>query len=193
MSSSPDPSGFVAEIVASDTSTAQSTPSNPTSTQSLPADHTLSLPPIHARPTGYGGGSSDDDDIVTGGERDHGVLNYYFLLLAVLIILILVIWFAILRRRRKKALQFHFTRQTALARDVQGWGGASRFAPGRWRTMGAREPRPEEGLDDRGEAPPPYIPNEPAAAHTRRAGEGGRDSIELRDRSREEAKPPEYR
>ena len=58
---------------------------------------------------------------------------------------------------------------------------------------GMREPRPEEGLDERGEAPPPYIPNEPEAAHTRRNGDGNEDGIELGTVRREEGKPPDYR
>ena len=138
---------------------------------------------------------ADDDFTPPGNEdRDHGVLNYYFLLLAVLVVLILVIWFAILRRQRKKALQYRNSRQDALAQDVQSWGRRYRSSgPGRWRMPGMREPRPEEGLNDRGEAPPPYMPNEPEIAHTRPNGEAQRQSMELRDIRGEEMKPPEYR
>ena len=192
MSSSAAPSDPFEALIASQTGPIETASTRPTPTYSYPSDHHASLTPVPV-PTFYGGSNSDGNDVVIGGERDHGVLNYYFLLLAVLVILILVIWFAIHRRRRKRALHFHHSRQAALAQDVQGWGGRSRFGPGRWRNPGTADPRPEDGLDDRGEAPPPYMPKEPEAAHTAREGEGGRQSIELRDLSREEMKPPEYR
>ena len=62
-----------------------------------------------------------------------------------------------------------------------------------------QEPKPEEGLDERGEAPPPYMPKSPpAAAHP----DGGRSDpynpssstdIPLQDLSRHgDSKPPEY-
>jgi hypothetical protein len=44
----------------------------------------------------------------------------------------------------------------------------------------------EEGLDERGEAPPPYLPKELEAAVLR--GE----AVELHGGSREEMKPPDY-
>ena len=196
MSSSSSPSDHFQELVASQAGSIDAASTVATPTHPYPTDDYGNLSPVPL-PTSYydddsDADDSDADDKATGGDRDHGVLNYYFLLLAVLIILILVVWFAILRRRRKKALHFQSSRQAALAQDVQGWGGRSRFGPGRWRTPGTREPRPEEGLNDRGEAPPPYMPNEPEAAHTRREGESGRQSIELRHLAREETKPPEY-
>ena len=50
-----------------------------------------------------------------------------------------------------------------------------------------RDPRREEGLDERGEAPPPYIPGHPAPVHDL-PGEG-HDGIALDDYH---GKPPDY-
>ena len=56
------------------------------------------------------------------------------------------------------------------------------------------EPRAEEGLDERGEAPPPYMPGEPPPAHL----EAGNSSsaynapIPLRTMERDAGKPPDY-
>ena len=65
--------------------------------------------------------------------------------------------------------------------DGQTWAGRH------WRMAAVRDPRREEGLDERGEAPPPYIPGEPAPVHDL-AGEG-HDGIALRDYH---GKPPDY-
>ena len=53
--------------------------------------------------------------------------------------------------------------------------------------MGAEaDSRVEEGLDERGEAPPPYL-KEPDPVH-----HDGREGVELHDMSRHEGKPPDY-
>lgn len=56
------------------------------------------------------------------------------------------------RRRRRKAALMRSHGQTALARDVAGFRRFGRSTGGRH----GREHR-EDGLDERGEAPPPYV------------------------------------
>ena len=62
-----------------------------------------------------------------------------------------------------------------------------------------QEPKPEEGLDERGEAPPPYMPKFPPPAAHPDGGRGGLynsnggTDIPLQDLSRHgDGKPPEY-
>ena len=62
-----------------------------------------------------------------------------------------------------------------MARDLETWPGARRQAVR------------EEGLDERGDAPPPYVPRELEPAVIR--GE----AVELGRGSQEERKPPDYR
>lgn len=77
-----------------------------------------------------------------------------------------------MRRRRQRQAHNRFGGQSALARDLETWPGAR------------RPPRREEGLDERGEAPPPYVSKELEAAVIR--GE----AVELGGVVR---KPPNYR
>ncbi len=79
-----------------------------------------------------------------------------------------------MRRRRQRQAHNRSGGQTALARDLE-------TRPGGGRQIGR-----EEGLDERGEAPPPYVPKELEAAVLR--GE----AVELDGGSREEMKPPDY-
>jgi hypothetical protein len=68
--------------------------------------------------------------------------------------------------------------QHALARDVEGW--RSRFGVGRaGRSSSAlHDTGREEGLDERGEAPPPYVPgSKPPSIRT---GDGRRPSVSTR-------------
>lgn len=72
--------------------------------------------------------------------------------------------------------------QRALARDVEGW--RTRFRAGLGNNTG-REDEREEGLDERGEAPPPYAPgSKPPSirSHERRSTDGG-EEVELRSLS----------
>jgi len=115
---------------------------------------------------------------------DSRLLNYYFLLLAIVIIVIALVWWSIARRRKKRGIHMRSNQHSVLARDVEMWPGTRRGI-GRWRFGGA-EPRAAEGLNERGEAPPPYL-KEPNPVH-HIDGPG----MELHDLSRGEAKPPGY-
>ncbi|KAI9693384.1 MAG: hypothetical protein M1820_009313 [Bogoriella megaspora] len=156
-------------------------------------------------------------------NQDNGLVNSYFAILAILVLLIFLgIW--LMHKRKKEAKARRITgRRAALARDMDGWAGSRereelgggngmmtgfRSRWGHWRNWSdgfAGTGRREEGLNERGEAPPAYSPRieeEPRAeaANTEGAVEGGqshgRVAIPLRTLSREEVpglKPPEYR
>jgi hypothetical protein len=74
-----------------------------------------------------------------------------------------------------------------LARDLEGWQTTHRLMHGRYRANGAVTVQRDEGLDEHGEAPPPYQPKtEGAAADV---------TIPLRTLPREEvarSQPPQY-
>ncbi|KAL8801204.1 MAG: hypothetical protein Q9200_007014 [Gallowayella weberi] len=155
---------------------------DPIETDGIPATPTSSFPSPSP--------SRDDDQ-----TNNNGILNYYFLLLALLIILLGILYLLFARRQRQKIAQRRQNGQRALARDLEHWGGGGGpWGPGRFRMPrthhGTRQgPRREEGLDERGEAPPPYIPKEPEQTY---AGDGAAREIPLQDLSRMDHKPPDY-
>lgn len=136
--------------------------------------------PLSAVPSATDGAGYDSQQ-----DGDRGILNYYFLLLAVFIIIIFIGYWAVARRRRNRLLRLQSLQQSALARDVHTWPGSGRGLGPRWRTAGA-DTSMEEGLDERGEAPPPYL-KEPEPVH-----HNGREEMELQHMPRQEGKPPEY-
>lgn len=129
--------------------------------------------------------SSDSDFTNTPQSSDvpssSGLINYYFLLLAILVIVVLVGYYFYARRRRRKIARLRTRGQSALARDLEGWPGWRR---GRW-AGGDRERL--EGLNERGEAPPPYMPRMPQEAIVREDVERG---VPLQNLG--ETKPPDY-
>ena len=144
-----------------------------------------SIPAFTSEVSGYPGPSDNDDD---DGSRS-GVLNYYFLLLAVFVIGITVAYCTIARRRKRKLVALRTNRQDALQRDLESWGGRH-WGHGRWRTSGNQNIRPEEGLDERGLPPPPYIPP-PQPTHPA-ASQPGEQAIPLQDLQASDQKPPDY-
>lgn len=133
---------------------------------------------------------SDDDDLSdsltnipqsSDTPSASGLINYYFLLLAVLVVVVLVGYYFYARRRRRKIAQLRTRGQSALARDLEGWPGWHR---GRW-AGGDRERL--EGLNERGEAPPPYMPRIPQEAIIR---EDVAIGVPLQNLG--ENKPPDY-
>ncbi|KAL9128948.1 MAG: hypothetical protein Q9217_002464 [Psora testacea] len=134
--------------------------------------------------------------IASGGHdgRNGGLLNYYFLLLAVFIVVIVAIYWSLSRKRKASLARQQSTQQDALAMDLSrsGW----RTVPGRWRRhyVSSRDVtlREEEGLNERGEAPPPYL-KEPEEVHLN--GRERDEDVELRSwngRGMREGKPPGY-
>ncbi|KAL8660296.1 MAG: hypothetical protein Q9202_006673 [Teloschistes flavicans] len=150
------------------------------------------LPPP---PTGTSIPTSSLDDPPSNTGTNNNILNYYFLLLALLIILIGIAYLVYARRQRTRIALSRRNAQRALARDLERWGGGSAGGLNRFRspptTMTRSSPRSrrEEGLDERGEAPPPYLPKEPEPIYTA-VGERGED-IPLREMGRDQ-KPPDY-
>ncbi|KAI4196224.1 MAG: hypothetical protein LQ350_006677 [Teloschistes chrysophthalmus] len=147
-------------------------------------------PPPHA--TGTGTSSiptpSNASNNTTNNLTNSSILNYYFLLLALLIILIAIAYLVYARRQRTRIALSRRNGQRALARDLERWGSS-----GPYRAAAAAPPptttsarlgrsRREEGLDERGEAPPPYLPKEPEPVYM---------EIPLRELGRDQ-KPPDY-
>ncbi|KAI9881619.1 MAG: hypothetical protein M1830_000183 [Pleopsidium flavum] len=162
------------------------TPKNLTSTSTTPSSTTT---------TTTTNPNSTPDDLPS-----NSIVNYYFLLIALSIIIILAVLWSIHRRKKKNSARSRNSGHNALERDLEGWMGTRRWGTGGWRGGGG--PRGEEGLDERGEAPPPYVPPEPRPTHDGLVGvdervDGGHStaglSIPLRTLSRDERKPPDYR
>ncbi|KAF2840210.1 hypothetical protein M501DRAFT_915519, partial [Patellaria atrata CBS 101060] len=85
------------------------------------------------------------------------VLNFYFVFLLIFLILIFAALYVLHKRKRKAKALSRNSGQAALARDLDGWINTRRFINGRWRGGGPNTVRrQEEGLDENGEAPPPY-------------------------------------
>lgn len=158
------------------------------------------------------------------------IVNYYFLLLALLVIVLGALLWTYHRRRKRKIARSRDGGRDALRQDLEGWNagtgtaigtstGPRRWMPAGvgvgWRGMmglggsGAAGPRrAAEGLDERGEAPPPYEASR-APAGRGGGGEGlggGRTGGSEGEENRaiplqtitipatgQDGKPPEYR
>ncbi|KAF7892184.1 uncharacterized protein EAF01_010264 [Botrytis porri] len=101
-----------------------------------------------------------------GEDSSRHVYNYYFVIVAVFVVIVFFLLLYITQRRKRKALLIRNNGQTALARDVQSFADfRTRFGPRRagtglmGMTMGsvAANRERQEGLDERGEAPPAYV------------------------------------
>ncbi|KAF2003663.1 hypothetical protein P154DRAFT_394634, partial [Amniculicola lignicola CBS 123094] len=100
---------------------------------------------------------SDQND--TAQHRNEYAFNYYFLFLVMVGVAIAIGLWWIERRRRRQKESMRLSGQQALARDLDGWVDTRRWMHGRWRqNLPAAMMRREEGLDEHGEAPPPYEP-----------------------------------
>jgi hypothetical protein len=93
-------------------------------------------------------------------SKDHGPeitnFNYYFLPLAVLFVIAATILFPVLRR--KFQTRWRYTVQPPRARDVEAWPGTRGIIHGKYRKNDSISLRRNEGLNELGEAPPPYQP-----------------------------------
>lgn len=159
-------------VARSTSSAAQSTPTHPASPNIYPSADGSSQQPVH----------------------DADVFNYYFLFLALFGVLIAaLLWWLHLRRKRQKQQQ-RLSGQHALARDIEGWAGARRFMHGRYRRNHASaRARNIEGLNENGEAPPPYQPKDEVTVETRQDTSG--ITVPMRALARhgdDRTYPPEY-
>ena len=134
------------------------------------------------------------------GANSTGLVNYYFVFLALIIAVVGGVVYLFIRKRHRAKLRTRYSQQEALTRDLGGarpGGGWSNWHPersrgrywqGRWRSAEASR---EEGLNEAGEAPPPYVPK-------RRSEEAQREvtepAVPLQTLSRDGAglKPPDY-
>jgi hypothetical protein len=131
-----------------------------------------------------------------GPVHDGAGFNYYFLFLGAFVVL-LAAFFWWLRQRRKQRIELLRRRgRHALARDLEGWaGGTRRYMHGRYSLVQTTaRTRHSEGLDEHGQAPPPYEPK--SEATTREATEVVPGvTIPLRTFARDEplrTPPPQY-
>ncbi len=136
--------------------------------------------------------ASDNNNNNNNQTGHNSILNYYFLLLAVAVIIVGLLWYTLVRRSRRKMARAQHNAQSALGRDLDGMPGGRRWVTGRFMFPHLAQ---EEGLDERGQAPPPYVPTPPEAAvhpdSTHGEPEAGQ-AIPLRDLSGEGPKPPDY-
>ncbi|KAL8848075.1 MAG: hypothetical protein Q9221_006877 [Calogaya cf. arnoldii] len=157
-----------------------------------PVDAFTTFDTDEAIPTANLSNQSEEDH-----SNDDSILNYYFLLLALILIMFGILYLTFARRQRQRRALHRQNSQRALARDLERWGGGGPLGPGRFRlprnNNGVRPSRPqtEEGLNESGEAPPPYVPEEPKPAYVRGALGVG-NSIPLHDLSTMDHKPPDY-
>jgi len=143
---------------------------SPSLSQSTQISSTLSrvtkdnAPPLQPAPTSSATSAASDTNSI---DRESHLLNYYFVFLALAGVAVCVAGYMIHRRRRRRKAQFHNSGQTALARDLDGWVNTRRWYYGSGRGgLGGSLARREEGLDEHGEAPPPYKPRADATTDT---------------------------
>lgn len=160
------------ELTASATSTSSSGNDMPSATDSAP------------------GGSNDS----TGKSDSDGLVDYYSIIIVLVLCVVGLGAFVVFRNKRRAIAQHRNGRQDALAQDLTTWyplRSGRRYWQGRWRPA---EVSREEGLNEEGEAPPPYMPKTPD--EEARAGESGAGgpAVPLQTLSREDAglKPPDY-
>lgn len=130
-----------------------------------------------------------------------GLVNYYFVFLALFVLIACMGAFFMYRRKKKAMMMYRNGQSDALQQDVHLWDptrARRRYWQGsRWRSADETDHASgrDEGLNENGEAPPPYMPkggNDEEANH-HRAEEGV--AVPMQTLSREQAglgKPPGY-
>lgn len=131
---------------ATEISSGQNTSSTTDATSTSTSRFLLPLPPGQTPPA-----LSTDRE-----QRDGSLVNVYFLLIGVGVILVVVVYYFYHKRRMRKSARVQDRGRNALARDVEGWVSQRRWLPGGHSGSTSRTSRTEEGLNERGEAPPPY-------------------------------------
>ena len=109
-----------------------------------------------ARQSGSSPSDYDPDDTGSGGNMS----VYYFVFFALLICIAVLCVYFVWRRRRNALMVRPNPRGEEYHRDVREWD-TMRYRQRYWNT-GFRNEQPsrEEGLNENGEAPPPYMPKE---------------------------------
>lgn len=147
-------------------------------------------------------GYPDSDD--TGPT--HNMSTYYFVFFAILICIAILCVYFVWRKRRNALMVRPGLRGSGYRRDVQEWDSV-RYRRRYWNTNSrSGQVSREEGLNENGEAPPPYMPKddeETGNAGARADGQHahvdsrpvpGEPSIPMQALSRDQAglKPPGY-
>ncbi|KAM0718689.1 hypothetical protein Q7P37_005760 [Cladosporium fusiforme] len=144
-----------------------------------------------------GSGSSDNED------SSPAMINYYFVFFALLLCIAGLCAYFVWRRRRKALMIYNNQAQAPYARDPREWDTA-RHRRRYWNTNFRNAPvSREEGLNENGEAPPPYMPKDDqetvnngsqAAGQPMHGHTDGGPAIPLQTLSRDQAglKPPDY-
>lgn len=109
-------------------------------------------------------GNEQDNDSGSGSEA------YYFIFIAIFFVLVGGMLWGVNQRKRRRTAQNTSVRRSALERDMQNaqfdqlfpnsrrWTGEGRRSGARSSGGGLSGPRRDEGLNEVGEAPPPYKP-----------------------------------
>lgn len=108
----------------------------------------------------------DDAELYPKELQNVGPFRYWYFLLTVLAVLIVVAIWLIHRRKVRHLTIRRQNGQQALARDGEAWPGTRRLLHGRYGATNSVLLRPTEGLDERGEAPPPYQPKSEVSSTT---------------------------
>lgn len=127
-----------------------------------------------------------------GNQQPASLVSYYFVFFALIISVAALGGFFVWRRKRKARLLYRSGGGSALSQDLSALEQRrqTRRYLARWRSAEASR---EEGLNEAGEAPPPYVPK--TAEEERLEREGGAGvTMPLQTLSREDAglKPPDY-
>lgn len=168
-----------------------------TTTSPTPNSTTISVPSeTPSRSPDLVPGYSNSNTASNPDDRRDSVVNYYFLFLAIFGVMIAIfVWWAQKRRKQRKQ-QMRMSGQNALAQDLEGWVNTRRWFHGTRRpNQTAAFVRREEGLNEQGEAPPPYEPNGDATVPQDQIAANGL-TVPLRVVSRQdhaEGRLPEYR
>ena len=117
----------------------------------------LAETPSAAEPSIFPRDDDKDDAELYPEERQNVSYfsNYYFLLIILAVLILVAAWLIHSRNVRRRALSRQ-NGQQASARDVEAWPGTRRLLHGRYGATNSVLLRPTEGLDEHGEAPPPY-------------------------------------
>lgn len=158
----------------------------------LAQDTTNSLDPT---PTSDSSVPSHTDDAgqQSGPSNTSGLYSYYLIFIALIICIAGVAAYLTYKRKKKLGVFLQQSRESALQRDLNSWDpirARRRYWQGRWRSADISH---EEGLNEHGEAPPPYMPK------TRDEESGPQSTsnepaVPMQTLSREQAglKPPDY-
>lgn len=138
--------------------------------------------------------SAHDGD--QGPSNTVSLVNYYFVFLALIVCFAGLAAFFMYKRKKKYGTIMRQSREGALPRDLNTWDpirARRRYWQGRWRSA---EHSREEGLNEFGEAPPPYVPKSREEEGGQQNGNGANElpAVPMQALSREQAglKPPDY-